>query len=324
MQELAFGKFDYALVSDDTKTFLIEKENQLNGIYFRYTNDVGKVLYEAQQTLADYNNDGLFQKWIESIGFKRQRVYEYINIYKYAVRITDNDKLEIFNSQPKSIQSEMSKPSAIPEINEKVFDGDITTHKKYKELEKQLKEQSESHQRQLQEKDEVINKSYKRIIELQEQGAETVQVEVEVVPEDYERLKHKAENSKVYIEHAEKRAREYEEKYKKLLEERQEVDEKSKKYDELTQAITKSEGQLNKYQKEIAAYKNLLDTTVELNKFLDSASHLIYMDDMEILSKDVLAIQELEKLLKRVDAWSRDLWKKLEKQTIMEGEFIHE
>src|SRR5699024_12731477 len=36
-------------------------------------------------------------------------------------------------------QIEMSKPSANPEINQKVFDGDIKTHKEYKELKKKLR-----------------------------------------------------------------------------------------------------------------------------------------------------------------------------------------
>ena len=52
----------------------------------------------------------------------------------------DNPKeKEIFLQQPKSMQYEMSKPSANPEVNQAVFNGDITTHKEYKELEHQLK-----------------------------------------------------------------------------------------------------------------------------------------------------------------------------------------
>ena len=33
----------------------------------------------------------------------------------------------------------MSKPSANPEVNQAVFNGDVTTHKEYKELERRLK-----------------------------------------------------------------------------------------------------------------------------------------------------------------------------------------
>lgn len=192
MNEITNAHFEYSLVSDETAMLLKSKKNQLDGIYFRYTSEVGQVLYEAQQELADYNNDGLFGKWVEAAGFKRQRAYEYINIYKYAVRITDNDELEIFEKQPKSIQTEMSKPSAIPEVNEAVISGDIKTHKEYKELEKQLKQQSEQHQRQLAEKDEVINKTYEKLRKEQQREPQVI----EKKPEDYERIKQENEQLK--------------------------------------------------------------------------------------------------------------------------------
>ena len=69
----------------------------------------------------------------------------------------------------------MSKPSANPELNQKVFDGDITTHKKYKELERKLKESEERNKRLAEQalQKEVIEK----------------EVVVEKVPEDYEATK---------------------------------------------------------------------------------------------------------------------------------------
>lgn len=194
MNEITKVNFEYALVSEETARLLKSKKNQLDGIYFRYTSEVGQVLYEAQQELADYNNDGLFSKWVEAAGFKRQRAYEYINIYKYAVRITDNEELEIFEKQPKSIQTEMSKPSALPKVNEAVYSGEITKHKEYKELEKKLKVQEERHQRQLKDKDEVINSTYKQLERAQQQ--EPTVIEKEVIPEDYEKIKQENEQLK--------------------------------------------------------------------------------------------------------------------------------
>ena len=69
----------------------------------------------------------------------------------------------------------MSKPSANPELNQKVFDGDITTHKEYKELERKLKESEERNKRLAEQglKQEVIEK----------------EVVIEKVPEDYESTK---------------------------------------------------------------------------------------------------------------------------------------
>ena len=76
------------------------------------------------------------------IGFKKQNVYNYIQIYN-EVQQLDGDQLETFEELSKRLQLEVSKPSHIPELKEKVLDGDIKTHKEYKELERQLKQRDE-------------------------------------------------------------------------------------------------------------------------------------------------------------------------------------
>lgn len=76
------------------------------------------------------------------IGFKKQTVYNYIQIYN-EVQQLDGDQLETFEELPKRLQLELSKPSHNSELKEKVLDGDIKTHKEYKELEHQLKQRDE-------------------------------------------------------------------------------------------------------------------------------------------------------------------------------------
>lgn len=76
------------------------------------------------------------------IGFKKQTVYNYIQIYN-EVQNLHGDQLETFEQLPKSLQIELSKPSHNSELKEKVLDGDIKTHKEYKELEHQLKQRDE-------------------------------------------------------------------------------------------------------------------------------------------------------------------------------------
>lgn len=193
MNEITTNIFDYSLIDRELASSLKDKEIQLSGIYGRYSNEVGKVLCEAQQQLADYNNDGLFEKWYTSIGFKKRSVYNYINIYS-EVQSLHGEQRDIFLEQPKSIQIEMSKPSALPKVNEAVYSGEITKHKEYKELEKKLKVQEERHQRQLKDKDEVINNTYKQLERAQQQ--EPTVIEKEVIPEDYEKIKQENEQLK--------------------------------------------------------------------------------------------------------------------------------
>src|SRR5699024_7293660 len=51
---------------------------------------------------------GTFQKWYESKGFNRGKVYQYINKYKVFNNIEDPIKKDIFINAPTSLQNEMS------------------------------------------------------------------------------------------------------------------------------------------------------------------------------------------------------------------------
>ena len=175
MQEIATQKdFDYSLVDFETQEFLQERSNIIYGIQSKSTYEIGKQLVKAQEVLAK-NGYGCFEEWYSSLGFKKTKAYQYINHYNFVRSQSEQLNIDTFEGLPKKLQSEMSKPSANPELNQKVFDGDITTHKKYKELERKLKE-SEERNKRLEEqalKQEVIEK----------------EVVIEKVPEDYEATK---------------------------------------------------------------------------------------------------------------------------------------
>ena len=175
MQEVATqNDFDYSLVDFKTQEFLQERSNIIYGIQSKSTYEIGKQLVKAQEVLAK-NGYGCFEEWYSSLGFKKTKAYQYINHYNFVRSQSEQLNIDTFEGLPKKLQSEMSKPSANPGLNQKVFDGDITTHKKYKEMERKLKE-SEERNKQLAEQalqKEVIEK----------------EVVVEKVPEDYEATK---------------------------------------------------------------------------------------------------------------------------------------
>lgn len=186
-------EFSYVGMDSRIATMLQAKAYRINQITNKSAFEIGKELFEAQQELAKHGY-GFFEEWYRSLGFKTTESYQYINHYKFISSESEESKIKLFESLPKSIQVEMSKPSAIPEVNEAVISGDIKTHKEYKELEKQLKQQSEQHQRQLAEKDEVINKTYEKL--RKEQQREPQVIEKEVIPEDYEKIKQENEQLK--------------------------------------------------------------------------------------------------------------------------------
>lgn len=138
MNELATNDFDYSLVGTETAHKLKALSNQLDGIYQNYSVAVGEVLFKAQQELSNYGT-GTFGQWVESNKISKSNAYNYINAYKFVQQLDEPKEKEIFSKQPQRLKNEMSKPSANPEVNQAVFNGDITTHKEYKELERRLK-----------------------------------------------------------------------------------------------------------------------------------------------------------------------------------------
>lgn len=128
--------FNYQTLDLDTANFLQEKEAKITQIRMMSAFAIGKELKEAQEKLSNHYQ-GTFRLWIESIGMSHQTVYNYINGYDYVVKNFDNP-IDAEQFKP-SLLFAISKPSAPIELQEKVLAGDITTHKEYKELEKQLK-----------------------------------------------------------------------------------------------------------------------------------------------------------------------------------------
>lgn len=133
MNEITTNDFDYSLLDVKTKEFLEESANIIYGIQSKSAYEIGKQLAKAQEKLAQ-NRYGCFEEWYRSLGFKKTKAYEYINHYNFIRSQSEQLNIEKFEELPSKLQAEMSKPSANPEVNQAVFDGDVKTHKEYKEL----------------------------------------------------------------------------------------------------------------------------------------------------------------------------------------------
>lgn len=138
MNEIATNDFNYSLVDVKTKEFLEERANIIYGIQSKSAYEIGKQLAKAQEELST-RGYGCFEEWYRSLGFKKTKAYEYINHYNFVCSQNEQTNIEKFENLPKVLQAQVSKPSANPEVNQAVFNGDITTHKEYKELERRLK-----------------------------------------------------------------------------------------------------------------------------------------------------------------------------------------
>lgn len=317
--------FDYSLVGTETAHKLKALSNQLDGIYQNYQVVVGEVLYQAQKELASYG-DGVFGRWVESKGISKRNCYNYINSYKFVQNLHEPQK-EIFNNSPKSLQFEISKPSANPEVNQAVFDGDITTHKQYKELERKLNQANAD----LSKARETADKYAEQVITLKTQQPQTITKEVvkEVVPDDYKATKQlnstlldKNKDLQRQYEDVKSRNDFVEKQLKNLYERRAEVDEKSAKYDELTEAIKQSEGQLDAYQKKIFAYKEVQSLLKKGNNMLSNMGGVLYVDIKPVLETEPAVRNELETFSFLLTSFAKEVAELLNDSDIIEGEIL--
>ncbi|WP_353422513.1 hypothetical protein PYH72_10015 [Staphylococcus delphini] len=187
--------FDYSLVDKETAEFLKEREYTINGIAEDARIKIGKELKKAQDKLANHH-EGVFVKWYESGGLDRNQVYYYINLNKFSTNLENTQKDNFLNA-PKSLQKEVMKKNAPDDLKQKVLDGDITTRKEYKQLQKE-KEQLEKQNAQLQSQVEQAQRSEEIALKQLEdaENREPEVIERYMEPDDYQTIKNMNEHLK--------------------------------------------------------------------------------------------------------------------------------
>ncbi len=137
--------FNYAVLTAELGDYLKHMEEKLRNEYMNFTANCGRIFAEAQEKLAGNNQyNGMFEKWITAMGFNKQTVYNMISVFKFrSSKILTSEQNQLFDSLSKSLQYEVAKPSAPPKLVEQVMNGDITTHKEYIRLKKELEEAQE-------------------------------------------------------------------------------------------------------------------------------------------------------------------------------------
>ena len=301
--------FDYSIVGTETASKLKALSNQLDGVYQNYQVEVGGILYQAQQELANYDS-GIFGNWLDSKGLKRN-AYNYINVYKLLQNLQNPSEREIFLNQPKSLQYEMSKPSANPELNQKVFDGDITTHKEYKELERKLKESEERNKRLAEQalQKEVIEK----------------EVVIEKVPDDYESTKQlnstllsKNKSLSYDLDTLERTLRIKENELKQL-------EENTSKSIALKDAIESLQADKNKLETSLANLMELNSMATEFENFFDTKmAPMRFKTLIQGLGTEI-QIDKIRDILTVVDVWLNEMNAIVPEQGrhVIEGEIIN-
>ncbi|WP_394868438.1 hypothetical protein [Staphylococcus haemolyticus] len=308
--------FDYSLVDNETAEFLKEREYTINGIAEDARIKIGRELKKAQDKLANHDK-GIFYKWFESGGLNKNQVYYYINLVELSTNL-DNLQKDNFLNAPKSLQKEVMKKNAPYDLKQKVLDGDITTHKEYKQLQKD-KEELEQQNAQLQSQVEQAQRS-EEIAKKQLEDAESREPEViekYMEPEDYQETKNALAQSRHQQKLIEQRNQKLEKDIKEMEQRRDEVSEKSQKYDELNKALGDMNRKLDDGQRRLKAQKEVYDLVKKGEELIKEIAPMTYFIHDEYILSNEYAIKPIKKIADDL----LDLSQKLNKQ-ISKGDVI--
>jgi len=296
MEQLIENKFNYNQLQPEIAEFLKDKETNMKEIVGSAYTRIGKELKEAQDKLSQ-NGYGCFQEWYESLGFKKNKVYNLINRYELIVGNTNNQNL--IEDLPLSLTYEISKESADPELKQQVLDGNITSHKKFKELKKE-KEELEEKKKQAEQRAESAGNMYEKIRrekeELEQKEPEVIEKveEVEVIPETVQQrikeLEERIGDLKKYkndIKNYKQKKNEVDKELNELLEYKRSLKEESDIAAQRAEIVQGVRGKVNKIINEKGSLEQLFKKDVELrnvdlyniNEMADSLteiSQLIY------------------------------------------------
>lgn len=266
---------------------------------------------------------GEFRDWHERLGLDKDFAYKSMKIAKElpnveTLRHLGTTALHLIATLPEENRQEQI---------ERIEQGDNPTVRELQEVKRQLN-LARSANDSLREKNERLAEQALKGLETKTIEKEVVK-EIEVAPADYDATKSLnamllEKNSQLKREYDDlnDRAEFIEQQYNKLVEERKAVDEKSAKYDELTEAIKQSQGQLNEAQAKIGSYKSLLSFIRKGNEMVVNMGGLVYVDEQRILHSDSKVRNEFEQLQKAISRLAEDMGSMLKETEVLEGEII--
>lgn len=294
----------------------LELSNDINRIETEidfYKQQAGQSIWEIGKRLNHVKENNLahgeFMDWVKQQGIEQTAANRMMKISK---ELPNSATLHNLGASALYLMATLPVEQKETEMR-KVEEGNLPTvrelqevKRKNKELEQQLKDEKNK-----QPKEKIIEKK--------------------ITPPDYPGLKSDNQQLSEALREVQseadalrKRNDFIEKEYNQLIEERKEVDEKSRKYDELTDGIRALEGKMNNTQKMLESHKKVVDTISKGNELLDTLSGLIYATDIETLEGNELVNKELNKLTKRVEWWLNDINQKMDNATIIEGEIVYD
>lgn len=256
---------------------------------------------------------GQFMEWLKKIEFSQKVANQFMKVAKELPNSATSQNLGINALYLIATLPEEEKQEQI----EKIEQGDTPTVRELQEVKRKLKLKDQAL--------EAVKGELERAKAVK--PIEKV-IEKEIIPDDYkatqelnEKLLAKNKELSDSEQAANERVQFIESQLKELMNQRQEVDEKSAKYDELTRAIEQSQGQLDSYQKQVSAYRHIINFLEKGNKFLANFGGVAFLDIKPALNNPKVRT-ELETFLTMLNSLSCNVSEILEQDDVIEGEIL--
>lgn len=173
--------FDYSELDADTAAKLENVTAEIFNVRKEYIFTMAKKVAYAHDLLANHYG-GKFGAWCESIGITRKTGNNLIHV----VKLLDNSTLEEQENLNRltdgniKLLYEAARPSAPPELVEQVKSGDITTHKDFIALKKQLEAAEEQNAVLSAEKEQFHKASKANLEKLNEERERNSELEQQI------------------------------------------------------------------------------------------------------------------------------------------------
>ncbi|MFQ6838698.1 MAG: DUF3102 domain-containing protein [Streptococcus lutetiensis] len=263
---------------------------------------------------------GQFMEWVEKIGINYKEAQR---MMKISSELPELDNVVQFGSSILYLIATLPDDEKQTQLD-RIENGDNPTVRELQEVKRQLKLSQADNERLKVQNENLAEQALSKTEKVVEK-----EVVKEVVPEDYQETKKlnktlldKNKELQQTIDYALEHEEYLKKQLKEFYAERDEVNKKSAKYDELTEAIKQSEGRLNSYQKKIASYKNIMQLLEKGDQLIMEMSGLIYADETHYIQRDGLIKNEFNSLVDRGLKLFHDLDLKRRETDILEGELL--
>lgn len=281
-----------------------------------YQNIAGQSIFEIGRRLKHVKENDLahgeFGTWLEKVDLNHR-------VAQKMIKIASNPELNTTMSSHLGMEA-LYEISTLPEPERtkehttskgEVKTPDEMTVRELRELKKQLKQRDEqnvqlqSQVKQAQRSEEIAKKQLEDA-----ESREPEVIEKYMEPEDYQETKNALAQSRHHQKLIEQRNEKLEKDIKAMKQHRDEISEKSQKYDELNKALGDMDRKLDDGQRRLKAQKEVYDLVKKGEELIKEIAPMTYFIHDEYILSNEYAIKPIKKIADDL----LDLSKKLNKQ----------